>query len=244
MGFLDLLKPKSAVEKASKALREPYSQPEYRREAMHKLIELATPEAYDALMGRFTFNSHGQIADEEEKNELVEELIRIGDPAIPAVKRFIQTEKNIALPIRALAGMVDHAALMAFLIESLQRYEVLDHRSTVAKASLLAAIHDHGGPEHATAVVPYLNDHHDDVQFEAISTLERFKNEATKDALAAVCSGDTHSTRIQARAAQALADLEWPVKELYDGFAADVRSAFVLSKKGALIRKHLAQPAS
>jgi hypothetical protein len=244
VGLFDLLKPKSALEKAAKAIREPYSQPEYRREAMEKLLSLGTPEAYDALLMRFTFNAHGQIADEDEKSDLVDELVRIGKPAVGSVKKFIQTEKNISLPIRALSRMLSHADLMTFLVESLTKYEPLDHRSTVAKASIMAAIHDHGGPEHAEAVHPYLDDHHDDVQAQAINALERFKNEASREKLIAVCSSDRHSTRIQARAAQALLELEWPVKDAYDRFVSDVKSEFILSKKGTLIRRSAANAAT
>lgn len=244
VGLLDLIKPKSALEKAAKAIREPYSQPEYRREAMHKLIEMGTDESYAALLQRFTFNSHGQIADEDEKNDLVEELVRLGDKVLPALKKFIETEKAIAFPIRALSRIVDKTALMEFLIAALKRYEPLDHRSTAAKTTLVSAIHDHGGTQHAPAVAPYLDDHHDDVQFQAIVALERFNNVESRDALANVCIGDTHSTRIQARAAQALADLEWTVKDVYDRFHGDVKSAFILSKKGHLVRKHGGAPAA
>jgi HEAT repeat protein len=237
VGLLDLIKPKSALEKASKALRQQYSQPEYRREAMQKLIEIGTEEAYDALLGRFTFNSHGQIADEEEKNDLVEELVRIGKPAVPSLKKFIQNEKQIAFPIRALSRLVSRQDLLDFLIETLKKYEPLDHRSTQAKATLVLALHDYGGSEQADVVVPYLKDHHDDVQFQAIGALEKFKNDSTREALAAVCVGSDHAARIQGRAAQALAELEWPVKDRYEQMSSEVKSVYLLSKKGCLVRR-------
>jgi HEAT repeat protein len=244
VGLLDIIKPKSALEKASKAIREPYSQPEYRREAMQKLLEMATEEAYDALLMRFTFNSHGGIADEDEKNDLVEELVKVGRPALPALTRFIQREKQIAFPVRAYSRIVEKQALLDFLVETLKKYEPLDHRSTQAKATLISSIHDYGTPAQATAVVPYLGDHHDDVQFQAISALEKFKDPSTREALAQVCVEGSHSARIQSRAAQVLADLEWPVKEVFDKMTPELRSEFLLSKKGTLIRKHAAPSSS
>jgi HEAT repeat protein len=237
MGLLDLIKPKSPLEKATKALREAYSQPEYRRQAMEKLIEIGTEEAYAALLQRFTFNSHGQIADESEKNDLVEELVNIGPPIVPALKKFIQTEKQIAFPIRALARLLERPELLAFLTESLQRYEPLDHRSTKAKAMLILALHDFGGSEQALVIVPYLDDHDDDVQFQAITALEKLKNESTREALIQVCCGDRHAGRIQSRAAQALCDLEWSVKGSFEQMSSEVRATFNLSKKGTLVRK-------
>lgn len=240
MGLLDLIKPKSALEKNAKAIREPYSQPEYRREAMQKLLEMETEEAYDAVLMRFTFNSHGGIADEDEKNELVEELVKLGRAALPALTRFIQREKHIAFPVRAYARIVEKEELLEFLVGSLRKYEPLDHRSTQAKATLISSIHDYGTPAQATAVMPYLEDHHDDVQFQAIAALERFKDPATREALAKVCLEGGHSARIQSRAAQVLADLEWPVKDVYDKMTPELKAEFLLSKKGTLIRKHAA----
>lgn len=237
MGLLDLIKPKSPLEKAAKAVREPYSQPEYRREAMEKLLAMGTEEAYDAVLQRFTFNASGQIADESEKTDLVEEIVQVGRPMVPALQRFIQSEKQIAFPLRALARIVDKQELLAFLVESLQRYEPLDHRSTASKVTLLAALHDHGTAQQAAAIIPYLGDHHDDAQFQAIVALERIKDESAREALCKVCSGEGHSGRIQGRAAQALLELEWPVKDFYEKMSAEVRSNFLLSKKGTLVKK-------
>ncbi len=243
MGLLDLIKPKSALEKASKAVREPYSQPEYRREAMQKLLEMANEEAYAALLMRFTFNSHGQIADEEEKNDLVEQLVKVGMPVVPTIQRFIQREKLIEFPIRALARILDRPALLAFLTAALKAYDPLDHRSTQPKATLISALHDYGAHDQATVVAPYLEDHHDDVQCQAIVALERFKHQETREALVKVLLADSHSGRVQSRAAQALVDLEWSVKDYFDKMSSEIKSEFVLSKKGTLVRKHQAPSA-
>lgn len=237
MGFLDLIKPKSALEKAAKQVREPYAQPEYRRAAMEKLLELGTEEAYAALLMRFTYNANGQIADESEKRDLVDELVRVGKPALPSLQKFIATEKAVALPIEALRRMLPPAEALAFLQKTLQSYEPLDHRSTQQKISLVFALAELGGPEVALSLVPYLDDHHDDVQFQVIGALERLKNEATGPALAKVCVGDAHAGRVQRAAAQALANLGWPAKEHYDAWSAEVKADYLIGKKGQVVKK-------
>src|SRR5687768_9217397 len=103
MGLFDVLKRGSPIERAQKDLREPYAQPEVRRAAMGKLLELATEEAYSALLVRFTFNCHGHIADEAEKRDLVDELVKVGRPAIEPLRRFIEKEKAVQFPIRAIS---------------------------------------------------------------------------------------------------------------------------------------------
>jgi hypothetical protein len=244
VGILDLVKRKSPIEKAQKALCEPFSQPEYRRTAMEKLLEIGTEEAYDAVLKRFTINASGQIADEDEKSDLVEELVKVGKPAVPSIKRFIKSEKQVSFPIRALSRIVDREELMSFLIESLRAFEPLDHRSTQAKTTLIMGIADFGGPEHAEAVTPYLNDHHDDVQFQAIVALEKFKKPETRPAMCEVLASETHSARIQRRTAQALVDLEWSVKDYYDRMSSDLKSEYLLGKKGYLIKRKNAEQES
>lgn len=237
MGLLDLIKPKSALEKAAKQVREPYAQPEYRRAAMEKLLELGTEEAYAALLMRFTYNANGQIADESEKRDLVDELVKIGKPVLPSLQKFIRTEKAVALPIEALRRMLSAAEAKAFLLDTLKAYEPLDHRSTQQKTSLVFALAELGGAEVAEALVPYLDDHHDDVQFQTIGALERLKHEPTAPALAKVCLGDSHAGRVQRAAAQALANLAWPAKEHFDAWNAELKGEYLIGKKGQVVKK-------
>ena len=237
MGLFDFLKPKSALEKASQQIREAYAQPDYRRTAMDKLFEIGTDEAYAALLQRFTYNANGQIADESEKNDLVTELADVGEPVLPALKSFIQTEQHLAYPIRSLVRIIGKADARDFLIETLQRYEPMDHRSTKSKISLLIALGELCEAEQATALAPYLEDHSDDVQAQAVMALEQLANPETREALCALCVGDAYAARVQRQAAGALAELGWSVKDKFSSFNDELREEFMIGKKGALIRK-------
>ncbi len=237
VGFLDILKPKSPVEKAAKQVREPYAQPDYRRGAMDKLFEIGSEEAYTALLGRFTINASGHIADEDEKRELVERLIGAGAAVVKPLERFIASEKNIAFPVKALIGIVGREQGLSFLLETLRAYEPLDHRSTQAKTTLIGTIAELAGPAQASALAPYVGDHHDDVQMAAIEALERLASEDTAGALLAACSEDAHAARVRRRAAQALAELGWPVREAFERFDAELKGEYQLGKKGELVRR-------
>jgi len=233
----ELFRRKSPVEKASKDLREPFAQPDVRRAAMATLIDIGTDEAYRELLKRFSYNSHGNIADESEKRDLVDEIVQIGEPMIVPLKGYIESEKTVTFPIRALGQIIDKPAVLEFLVATLATKEPLDHRSTDAKRALIIAIGDMGDKEHAPALIPYLGDHNDDVQMQTIDALERLANPDTAEALAGVCAADSHAARIQHRAAHALEKLEWPVKAQYDRFVPDVKAEFLLGKKGVLLRK-------
>lgn len=237
MGLFDFLKPKSALEKAAQQVKEAYAQPDYRRGAMDKLFEIGSEEAYWALLQRFTYNANGQIADESEKNDLVARLVEHGEQALPVLQRFIKTEKKLDYPIQALLGIMGKEEGLTFLTEALQQYEPLDHRSTLAKTTLVLSLAELVDPEQAEIFVPYLADHHDDVQFQSIVAIERCANPDTAEALMALCAAGEFSPRVQRRAAQALVKLAWPVKQAYEGFDPELKSEYQLTKKGLLEKK-------
>lgn len=237
MGVFDVFKRQNPIERAVKDLREPFAQPEVRRAAMGKLLEIATDEAYYGLLVRFTFNASGHIADESEKRDLMQELVKVGRPAVDPLKRFIEKEKAISFPLRTLAQIMDREEALEFMTAALKKLEPLDHRTTEQKKALIVAIADLGKPEQAPAVVPYLKDHNDDVQAQAVETLEKLKNVETYSALVEVCVGDAHAARIQRRAAQVLEVLEIPLKAEFEKFNGELRSEYLLTKKGTLAKK-------
>lgn len=237
MGLLDMLKPKSPLEKAAKQVKEVYAQPDYRRQAMDKLFEIGTAEAYAALLQRFTINANGQIADESEKRDLVDQLASIGEPVLEPLKKFIRTEKAIAFPIRTLQKILGKDQALEFLLETLEAYEPLDHRSTQAKTTLIFSIGELADGEHAPRLAPYLGDHADDVQYQTIDALERLGNDAIAEDVAKVCCGEDHSGRVQRRAAEALVELGWNVKRWYEQMNEELRAEYILGKKGVLIKK-------
>ena len=236
VGIFDFLKPKSAVEKAAKQVREAYAQPDYRREAMQKLLKIGTEEAYDALLTRFSVKANGQIADEQEKRDLVEELVAVGEPALPSVERYIFQEKTaIAFPIRILKELVPEAVAVDKLLMALAQYEPLDHLSSNAKVALVDGLADILPKSQASVLFPYLNDHSDDVQASVIDVVENIAPEGVTEALVEICTQDQHSGRIIRRAAKALSVLETPVRAWYDKFDEELKDAWILGKKGQLV---------
>jgi HEAT repeat protein len=236
MGLLDVFKRKSPIERAVADLREPYAQPDVRRAAMGKLLELATPEAYAALLVRFTFNASGHIADESEKRDLVDELANVGEPAVESIKQFVQREKAVAFPIEALSRILPREAVVAFLVETLGQMEPSDHRTVEQKRAIVQALSDLGGPAEAPLAARYLADLNDDVKAVAVATVTKLANPESYGALVAVCTGDEAAARIQRLAAEALATLEADVKDAYAGFNGELKQDWVLAG-GKLVKK-------
>lgn len=236
MGVFDFLKPKSALEKAAKQVREEYAQPDYRRGAMEKLFEIGTPEAFEALLRRFTVNANGQIADEQEKKDLVNELVRVGDESGPSIEKFIRGEtKALTFPIRAFMRIKSREEARATLLETLESHEPMDHRTTLAKVALIDALNELVDAETSARILPYLDDHHDDVQASVIELLETHQPEGTAEALGRVCGSDEHSGRIKRQSAKTLANLGLSVRAVYDSFDEELKETFLVGKKGQLV---------
>jgi hypothetical protein len=217
MGFLDTLfgdKPTpKAIDKQMLRLKERYAQPEYRREAMDKLLAWGTPEALAALLVRFTVVVQSPHWDEEEKRWLVDELATRGEPAKQALQTFLSKEDAVAFAAQALRKLSSSKEQwVKDIIAALQARPVDDHRTTQGKAELVAQLKDEGGPEVVDAVLPYLDDHADDVQMATIDCLDRHLDGVPADGrtavaarFAALVADDGRSARVLRHAAAAMA---------------------------------------
>jgi hypothetical protein len=217
MGFLDSLfgdKPtQKAIDKQMLRLKERYAQPEYRREAMDKLLSWGTPEALAALLTRFTVVAQSPHWDEEEKRWLVDELATRGEPAKQALQAFLAREDSVAFAAQALRKLSSsQEQWVKDIVAALHARPADDHRTTQGKAELVAQLKDEAGPSVIPAVLPYLADHADDVQMATIDCLDRHVDAAADDVKATVAAGfvalvvdDARSARVLRHAAQAMA---------------------------------------
>ena len=102
MGLFDIFRAgpsKEAILGQVRKAKEIYAQPEYRRMAMENLLKWGTAESLSGLLERFSVVVQFPHWDEEEKRWLVEELIKIGEQALPLLREFIlkRNEVNHAL---------------------------------------------------------------------------------------------------------------------------------------------------
>ncbi|MBI1945382.1 MAG: HEAT repeat domain-containing protein [Deltaproteobacteria bacterium] len=248
MGFLDNLfggdKPtQKNIDKLVVRVKERYAQPEYRREAMDKLIAMATPEAITGVLARFTVVAQSPHWDEEEKRWLVDQLAGLGEPARSALLAFLKKADHIAFAAKALQRLDKPEQFVADLIACLTARPPEDHRSIQGKAELVAALADTNDARARDAVVPYLDDHSDDVRCASVDALERLwalagDTSAAQDKLRAAITDDARSARVlrhTAGAMQRLGVAVDPTKALAPAVAED----FVV-KDGKLQPAHAA----
>jgi hypothetical protein len=220
MGFLDALfggdkSGTKAVDKLMLRVKERYAQPEYRREAMDKLLAMGTRESYGAVLKRFTVVVQSPHWDEEEKRWLADELATRGDLAKDAVREFLSVEDHVAFASRTLRKLSPSTeAWLTDLVAALQKRPPDDHRTSVGKAELINQLKDGGDGNVVAAVLPYVNDHADEVQLAAWECCEHHTG-TDADALVAVAEkareivvDDTRSARVLRHVAGVMARLK------------------------------------
>ena len=160
------------IDKQVTKVKERFAQNDFRRMAMDKLLEWGTPEAYDGLLKRFTIVVQSPHWDEVEKKWLVETLVENGEPAREALIRFINKENQVTFACRALARMCSPNELVDHILGALSNRSPEDIRTEQGKKELIHVLDENPDPRNAGAILPFLNDHSDDVQCAAIDVVK------------------------------------------------------------------------
>lgn len=203
------------VDKLVLRVKERYAQPEYRREAMDKLLSMGTAEAYAGVLKRFTVVVQSPHWDEEEKRWLADELATRGDAARTALNEYLAKEDHIAFASKSLLKLSSSKdAWLADMLKALAARPPEDHRTTIGKAELINQLKDGGDSTIVKAVVPYFFDHADDVQLAAFDCAEHYADTTDDDsktvlheALRNVLVDDTRSARVLRHAALKMSTL-------------------------------------
>ncbi|MFZ9887249.1 MAG: HEAT repeat domain-containing protein [Myxococcota bacterium] len=196
------------IDKQVARVKERYSQPEYRRTAMERLLSWGTPEAIEGLLARFTVVVQSPHWDEEEKRWLVEELVEKGPVAKEALVRFLSRENHIAFAAQALRQLTAADEYVALLAKALGARSPDDYRSAQGKQELVACLAEAGASTAGEFLVPYLDDHADDVQCATIDAVEALRAEPGFERLRRMVTEEAHSARVLRHAAGAMSRLE------------------------------------
>ncbi len=251
MGLLSLFGkgPMSAakIEKVAKLAANPFAQPDVRMREMQRLIGDGSPQALRGVLKRFAVNAQGHIADEDEKKWLEDRLADEGEAVLAPLADYIRTQDKLTYALRAYQRVAGQAQAVAFFLEVLVGYGPDDYRSGDAKLQLVYQLADHlDVPAVMPALLPFLHDHSDDVRWAVMDALEtraragklssELQSEAAVELGQQVMRNDV-GPRIQRRAAEVLADLEWQVPGEEQAVANLLDDAFFIDKKRYLRRR-------
>lgn len=201
----------NAVAKQVQKAKEQYAKPEYRRAAMDKLLEWNTKESLSGLLGRFSVVVQSPHWDEEEKRWLVEEYVKRGDAVKGVLIDFLMKSHEVTYVVRCLEKLCTKDEMKRILTGALKERSPDDYRTNQSKMELIAAFEDYPESEVSDTILPYLDDHNDDVKCMAVDVLAQPENRKAHQAIALMLSNTEHSGRVLRHAAQAVYKLKLQV---------------------------------
>ncbi|MBH1989146.1 MAG: hypothetical protein I8H75_02000 [Myxococcaceae bacterium] len=217
MGFFGLFgkgaPTQKQIDKQVTHLKEQYAKPEYRQMAMDKLLEWNTKECLAALLNRFKVVVQSPYWDEKEKRWVVDQLVERGSVAREALEDFILKEDQITYAIAAYRRISLEEELIALLRKALEMRLPEDYRSSASKVELIAALEEYDSSDLSELLIPYLVDHHDDVQCLTLDVVARKKSERAYPSLLSMLEEESHSARVLRHTALKVAELELLIPE-------------------------------
>jgi len=251
MGLFDLFKKRpltlDKIEKSAKLAANPYAQPDVRMREMQRLLDEGTAAALGGVLKRFAANAQGHIADEDEKKWLEDSLVEFGEDALAPLGEYIGTQQQLSYALHAYRRIAGQERACAFFLSVLTHYGPDDYRSGDAKVQIIAQVAEHlDDPKVLPALAPFITDHSDEVRWAVMDVMVRALEQkllsteltaSVAERIAELAANRDTGPRIQRRAAELLADREWPVPGDAETLGALLDDDFFIDKKRYVRRR-------
>jgi HEAT repeat protein len=232
-----------ALKKLAKRLTEKYGPPENRQKAIEQLGGMATAEALETLLLRFTVRVEPGITDDEEKDATLRLLVEAGQTSVGPLERFVAAEdEGIAWGLRALAEICPAEKVREVVVRELTRLGKIYTRDPEKKLVLLTWLKEHhagsGGAEVEAALLPLLEDFSDDVRIGTTRALAALSpGDAARDGLIQLLLRDKDNARVRGEVLEALAQLGADVKGHRPSVEALLVEPFFLDREGRVKKR-------
>ncbi len=233
------LRPRSAVAAKWSDKVEKRAQNYDRQEAIQALSDMATSDAVEVLLKRFTFHMDPSITDQEEKEAAFRGVLRAGAQAIEPVRAFAAKAESLAWPMKIMKELVDENEYIEELLRWLSKWDTEYSKFIDPKVQILAALEERRHPHIREHVERFLGDVNEPARFHAASTLLSQDDPAAAPSLVNLFL-EEESVRVRTRIAEGLASRGWALpNELRDparkAFQASLRARRERARRQALV---------
>ncbi len=207
---------KKAIIKNKKRIKTRYGQGEPRYRAMEFFTQLANHQGYSGLLERFMVNVEPAQTDENEKEEVFKTLVSFGEVVVPAIEEYLNRKDAASVPLswplKILDAICKPENSVSVIVRALDSMGTQYTRQPEKKVLLVSQLAEYNDPRVVPALIPYLNDHRDEVQLEALQALVQQKNEAAREPMLELMIAEESPVRLRAAVAGSMAKLGWLVK--------------------------------
>jgi HEAT repeat protein len=212
MGLFDFLRGRNAggadpLQKHAERVLDKRAMSPDRFASIEYLCNVATDEAWRALLPRFNFNVDPSITDREEKQFILEHISE-SETAIEPAKEFLRKAQAVNWPIKFLRALLTPELFAAELIDVLSGEETAYQKNAERKIQAIIALEDCPDPRVPDAVAPFLDDVSEDTRFHAVRTLLAQDDSKSAAGIFALLVRDD-SMRIRTNVAEGLAEKGW-----------------------------------
>ncbi len=182
--------------------------------AMEKLLEIGSDEALDALCRRFSFSYDKTIEDQQEKDWTVANLVALGEPALPALRRYMKAAKSLGYPLKVLGKSASEATIFEVLDELLADEEPGYVRDPKRRIDIIEWLGEWTAKpaEIVKRVLPYVEDFDENVRMKSLETISLKPDASAAETVCrAMVRKEEESKRFQLRCAELLAEQGWSV---------------------------------
>ena len=215
MGFLDLFGGgKGRLAKHIARAKNKDAQSADRFSSLEVLRDDGSPEAVEGLLSRFTMRYDKSIEDEQEKQFVFDELVKMGGKILPPLQKHLRNAESISWGLKVLDEVATADEAWPILADLCERNDNTYTRDPSKKIQLLHYLGEASDPRAVKALVPYLTDMDEGVRFVTVEALIHHKDvETAREPLLTLLTNEKEdSRRIKKRILDGFADLGWDVK--------------------------------
>jgi hypothetical protein len=183
-----------------------------RQEAIQALSDMASSEAVEVLLKRFSFHIDPSITDQEEKDAAFRGILRAGRDALEPVRAYAAKAESLAWPMKIVKGLVDDGEYVEELLRWLAKWDTEYSKFVDPKVQILAELEDRRDARIREGVERFLEDVNEPARFHAACSLLAQDDTAAVPALARLLVGE-ESVRVKSKVAEGLANRAWAMPE-------------------------------
>ena len=161
-------------------------------------------------------NCEPSIRDEDEKQQVFDILSGFGDDVVPAIEDYINRKDAASIPItwplKVLAAVTEPQDAVGVIVRALLQMGTEYIREPERKVLLVSQLSEYDDERVVKTLIPFLRDHRDEVQLEALSAMERRADEAAREPMLDLLVEEDTPLRLRACIADKLKTLGWTVK--------------------------------
>jgi hypothetical protein len=241
MGFLDLFGGgKGKLAKHIARAKNKDAQSADRFASLEALRDDGSVEAIEGLLSRFTIRYDKSIEDEQEKQWVFDELVRMGREnnakLLPVLQKHLRSADSIAWGLKILHEVASADEAWPVLADLCERNDNTYTRDPSKKIQLLHYLGEQSDARCGKALLPYVEDMDEGVRFVTVEGLLRHKSPETarEPLLNLLTNPKEESRRIKKRIIDGFADHAWDVK----GFSGTVEKMLPDLLPGSRLDNH------